>query len=232
MKAILLAAGRGSRLGSLTNEIPKCLVDFKSKPLLEHNLENIRKYFNDSDIVIVGGYRNELLKSFHSYILINTAWETTNIIGSLKVCEKYLLEEDCLIIYSDIYFHNSAIELMIEAKPPSIMNLVNFLEIWRTRFTDPLIDLETFQFSKTTNKLIEIGKKPQSLDEVEGQFGGIFTLNPETWQTLANEIPNMELMDATTLIAAALKKNRDFNVVDYSNYWAEFDSPDDLKNQD
>ena len=83
MKAIILAAGRGSRLGNLTKDAPKCLVEYKSKTLLEHNLENLRKYFSDVDITVVGGYRNELLTKYHSKIVINEAWDRTNIVGSL-----------------------------------------------------------------------------------------------------------------------------------------------------
>ena len=231
MKAIILAAGRGSRLGALTKDVPKCLVEYKSRTLLEHNLENLRRYFDDSDITVVGGYRNELLTKYHSNIVINDAWDRTNIIGSLQVCDNQLLESDCLIIYSDIYYHHSAIRQMLDTEPPAILNLVNFIEIWKSRFANPLEDLETFVLSKEMNNLVEIGKKPKSKSEIQGQFGGIFSLNPATWKKILRSIPNPQAMDTTSLINNALKLNIDFRVVNYSSYWAEFDSPDDITNQ-
>jgi choline kinase len=231
MKAIILAAGRGSRLGDLTKDVPKCLVKYKSKTLLEHNLENLREYFTDVDITVVGGYRSELLAKYHSNIVINEAWNRTNIVGSLQVCDEQLSESNCLIVYSDIYYHHSAIQQMLSAQPPAILNLVNFMEIWNSRFANPLEDLETFVLSKEMNNLIEIGKKPESESQIQGQFGGIFSLNPEVWKSIMKSIPNPQFMDTTSLINAALKLNINFNVVNYSNYWAEFDSPDDITNQ-
>lgn len=231
MKVIILAAGRGSRLGNLTKDTPKCLIEYKSKTLLEHNLENLRNYFSDADITVVGGYRNGLLTKYHSNIVINDAWDKTNIIGSLQMCNNLLLESDCLIVYSDIYYHHSAIQLMLDSESPAILNLVNFMAIWKSRFPDPLEDLETFVLSKEPNKLIEIGKKPESESQVQGQFGGIFSLSPKVWQTVGLQIQNPQLMDATSLINQCIDFGVDFKVVDYSNYWAEFDSQEDLRNQ-
>ena len=231
MKAIILAAGRGSRLGDLTKDVPKCLVKYKSKTLLEHNLENLREYFTDADITVVGGYRSELLAKYHLKIVINEAWDRTNIVGSLQVCDEQLSESNCLIVYSDIYYHHSAIQQMLNAQPPAILNLVNFMEIWKSRFANPLEDLETFALSKEMNNLIEIGKKPTSIHEIQGQFGGMFTLNPATWRVIGLKIPHPQLMDTTSLIDKCIDFGIDFKIVDYSNYWAEFDSQEDLRNQ-
>ena len=231
MKAIILAAGRGSRLGNLTKDIPKCLVKYGSKTLLEYNLENLRQYFDDSDISVVGGYRHELLSKYHPNILVNKTWDRTNIVGSLQVCDEQLSESDCLIIYSDIYYHHSAIQQMLRAHPPAILNLVNFMEIWKNRFANPLEDLETFVLSKDLNSLIEIGKKATRESQIQGQFGGIFSLNPETWRIVGLEIPNPHLMDTTSLINKCIYSGVDFKIVDYANYWAEFDSKEDIERQ-
>ena len=62
MKALILAAGRGSRMNHLTDEIPKCLVKLKGKTLLEYQLEIIRKS-EIKEIGIVTGYKKEKLKT-------------------------------------------------------------------------------------------------------------------------------------------------------------------------
>ena len=62
MKAIILAAGRGSRMKKLTNDKPKCLVKLHGKPLLEWQLESMRKS-GISEIAIVTGYKHEMLSS-------------------------------------------------------------------------------------------------------------------------------------------------------------------------
>lgn len=61
MKAIILAAGQGSRLRPITNEVPKCMVPLNGTPLID----TIIKRFQEngiSDIVVVGGYQYEVLQ--------------------------------------------------------------------------------------------------------------------------------------------------------------------------
>ena len=60
MKAIILAAGQGTRLRPLTNDKPKCLVELANKPLLDHQLSVLR-YTGINDIHVVAGYRAEQL---------------------------------------------------------------------------------------------------------------------------------------------------------------------------
>ena len=61
IRAIILAAGRGSRMKKLTSEIPKCLTKIKGKSLLEMQIKNFKRA-GISDIAIVTGYKNHLLQ--------------------------------------------------------------------------------------------------------------------------------------------------------------------------
>ena len=58
MKAVFIAAGQGSRLGSLTNDLPKPLVDVNGKSIIERQIDLLHKK-NINDIVIVTGYKKE-----------------------------------------------------------------------------------------------------------------------------------------------------------------------------
>ena len=58
MQAIILAAGKGSRLGELTNNKPKSFIEIKGKKLIEYNLDMLLKY-GINDITIVTGYMSE-----------------------------------------------------------------------------------------------------------------------------------------------------------------------------
>ena len=64
MKAIILAAGRGSRMKNLTDDKPKYLVKLHQKPLLERQLESLRKS-GINEIAIVTGYKHEMLSSYN-----------------------------------------------------------------------------------------------------------------------------------------------------------------------
>lgn len=66
MKTIILAAGMGTRIGKMTETIPKCLLPFNGSTILESSISKLKK-LNIKDIKIVVGYKKELIKK---YILI------------------------------------------------------------------------------------------------------------------------------------------------------------------
>lgn len=232
MKIIILAAGRGSRMKELTDILPKCLTPYRGKPLINHCIDTLTSSFSPSDLVIVGGYKSHTLKHLGIDLIENKEWETTNIIGSLTAAEKYLRVEDCLIVYSDIFFAKEAIHQMIQAESPAILSVSRWMEIWMSRFNQPLEDLESFKVDKNGTELTEIGKKPKNLSEIQGQFGGIFKLNPEIWIKIEKEIEGIKLMDTTTLIQNCLERNIAFSVVKYDGEWAELDTRTDLETQE
>jgi choline kinase len=232
VKVIILAAGRGSRMKELTDILPKCLTAYRGKPLINHCIDVLKAIFSPSDLVIIGGYRFDTLKHLGIDLIENKEWETTNIIGSLASATTYLRSEDCLVVYSDIFFTEEAIYQMIQAETPAVLSVSRWLEIWKSRFEEPLEDLESFQISENGAKLTEIGKKPKNLSEIQGQFGGIFKLNPKIWKQIESEFEELKFMDTTTLIQKCLEHSIVFNVVKYDGEWAELDTRTDLETQE
>ena len=107
MKAIILAAGQGTRLRPLTNDRPKCMVKFNDKPIINYIIETMHSV-GISNIHIVTGYKSEILKAhlanekgitFH----LNKEYDTTNMLYSLW-CAKDELNDDVIISYSDIIY--------------------------------------------------------------------------------------------------------------------------------
>lgn len=229
MKVVILAAGRGSRMQGETAEKPKCLVKFKGKSLIEHTIGNLLNHFDYDDIFVVSGYRSELLSNFGVESLFNPNWETTNIMGSLMMASEILQSHDTLVVYSDIFFEDSAIQLAVRGSTPSILSLSSWRSVWDMRFEDPLADLENF---KSKNGVVTlIGGKAQSLEEIEGQFSGIYSLDPDSWKILQS-IPNLHHLDTTTALNLAIKEGVKFSEIAYPGFWAEFDSISDLISQD
>jgi choline kinase len=228
MKVLILAAGRGSRMKSATLSKPKCLIEFREKTLLQHALENLNSFFDADDILIIGGYKSELLGHYWPLIRNNHRWADTNIMGSLMVASDILAREEVLVIYSDIYFERIAIQSMLDGAKPSILNLINWREIWESRFDNPLDDLENF--NSRDSKVIRIGGKPTDIGEIDGQFGGMYTLNPDCWEEMI-KVPNLEDMDTTSTLNFLITHGKSFTAIPYSAKWAEFDSIADLGKQ-
>ena len=89
MKAIILAAGRGSRMKNMTDDRPKCMVELRGKPLLEWQLTALHEA-GISEIAIVTGYKRELLANRAPMEFHNPRWAETNMVSSLACAQEWL----------------------------------------------------------------------------------------------------------------------------------------------
>ena len=116
------------------------------------------------EAAIVTGYRRELfadrgLAEFH-----NPRWAETNMVSSLACAQKWLQAETCIVSYSDIFYSAQAVKLLMESQAALAVTYdPNWLELWKQRFGDPLVDAETFRLN-LDQTLAEIGKKPKSAE--------------------------------------------------------------------
>ena len=130
MKAVILAAGIASRLRPLTNNTPKCLLKVGDKSILTHTLENLISN-NITDVVLVTGYLENLIKSFikENYptlnvtYIYNDVYDSTNNIYSLWLAKDALLNNDMLLLDSDIIFDKKIISELINSEHESCLAL-------------------------------------------------------------------------------------------------------------
>lgn len=234
MKAIILAAGRGSRMKSMTDERPKCLVELKGRTLLDRQI-NVIKTAGISQISIVTGYKRELLsindiKEFH-----NSNWAETNMVSSLACADEWLEAEPCIVSYSDIFYDSTAINLLIKNQAPiAITYDPNWIELWGRRFSDPLVDAETLRLNNNQT-IVEIGNKPKSVQEIQGQYMGLLRFTPEGWnelvkvrETLGSKIRKNIHMTAMLQKIVEAGKIR-ITAMPYTGEWGEIDTENDLE---
>lgn len=120
MQSIILAAGLGSRLGELTKECTKCMVKINGITLIERMLRQLDRYGMDR-IIIVTGYKGDILKDYVQNLRINTPvvfvdnsdYRHTNNIYSLWLTREFLEEMDSLVLESDMVFEDRVIEKML-----------------------------------------------------------------------------------------------------------------------
>lgn len=234
MRAIILAAGRGSRMKALTEDCPKCLIEFKGKSLLEWQLAALHSAGID-DIALVTGYKRELLQHRGCREFHNSRWNETNMVSSLACASSWLEESPCIVSYSDIYYDSSAVDSLIEVDAPLAVTYdPDWLVLWEKRFGDPLIDAETFRLN-LDGTLAEIGQKPATTAEIQGQYMGLLRFTPIGWSEIQNARKQLSEHDRNSLhMTGALQhvldsKRIPIAAVPYHGEWGEFDSPDDLK---
>ena len=116
MKAVILAAGKGSRLYPITKEKPKCLVEVNNEPILKHQINNLMDC-GINDIIVVGGYKKDLVyKLCYNYgvqMIYNKKYRTTNNMYSLSLSEN-LLNGKFLLLNGDVVFEKSIIKKMLK----------------------------------------------------------------------------------------------------------------------
>lgn len=136
MKAIILAAGMGSRLKNITKDKTKCMVEVNGESLIKRLLKQLEKYTLE-EIVIVTGYKEEILKEYINNLGIKTKikfynndiYDKTNNIYSLGLVEKELLNNDILLIESDLIFEDKLLENIINSSYKNLA-VVSEYESW------------------------------------------------------------------------------------------------------
>lgn len=234
MKAIILAAGRGSRMKSLTDDRPKCLIELRGRPLLDWQLQAIRDA-GIADIAIVTGYKRELLTGRGLSEFHNARWADTNMVSSLACAADWLEDAPCLVSYSDIFYAAEAVSALINCRASLAVTYdPNWRELWEKRFEDPLLDAESFRLN-ADGTLAEIGNRPGTVEEVQGQYMGLLRFEPAGWRELARiwrELPDetrdrLHMTGALQKVIAAGRET--VAAVPYLGEWGEVDSVEDLR---
>jgi choline kinase len=171
IRAIILAAGRGSRLHPYTEKAPKCLTEFGGVSLIERQITTLRAA-GIKNIVIATGYLAEMLERPDTRRVHNPDWADTNMVETLFAANNEF-GDDMLVCYADIVYEKRLIDSLL-ASPAEISVAINtdWRPLWEVRFSDPLEDAESLKIAKD-GRILEIGEPAQNIDEIEGQFTGL-----------------------------------------------------------
>ena len=118
-RAVFLAAGKGTRLQPLTDEVPKCLIEIAGKPMIEHALQALSVH-GITEAIIVIGFKGQLIRDrlgtiFNSIQIRYTEaplYETTNNICSLWDARNSL-DQDILLLEADVVFDSNLIAKLL-----------------------------------------------------------------------------------------------------------------------
>ena len=112
-RAILLAASRGEKLGPLTAQRPKCMLDVRGEPLLQRLVRTLKRS-GPCDVTVVRGYRKEKIALAGVEAIDNDRYGETGEAFSLACARKHLYGP-CLISYGDILFHRHVLDELLAA---------------------------------------------------------------------------------------------------------------------
>jgi L-glutamine-phosphate cytidylyltransferase len=177
VKAIILVAGRGSRLGAYGNDRPKCMVDLAGTSMIARQLGTLRHAGID-DIVLVTGYRADMLALRGTRQVHNADWADTNMVESL-FCAEAEFGDDMIVAYGDIVYEPRIIgALLASTHPVSVVVDEGWRALWEMRFDDPLGDAETLRLDRD-GRIVDIGQKPSTIEEIQAQYMGLMRFRGE-----------------------------------------------------
>ena len=237
MKAIFLAAGEGKRLRPYTEKTPKSMVKLWGESMLERQIKQL-KVLGINDITIVTGYCADSIESLNEKTVVNSEFNSTNMVYSLAKYLPLLEKNDdvIIILYGDIAYNIDNLVALTSSKsesPMTVLANLQWLTLWQQRLENPLSDAETFIYDEK-NRLQEIGKKPNSLDEVQAQYMGMIKVNQNYLITVLSQyvkqattaiIQNMYMTD---LIQQCADKS-DVEVISVNGGWIEMDTIEDYQ---
>ena len=231
MRAVILAAGRGSRLGSITECIPKGMVEVSGKPLIAWQRNTLLAAGVEA-VTVVTGYRGEVIADYGFETIVNEDWSRGNMLSSLE-CALKTFSGPLIVSYADILYEPATVSDLISSDVPlGVAYDHNWLSLWQRRFEDPLSDAETFRLG-VDQKIIEIGGKTANLADIEGQFMGLMILGLEgrKWiEDLLETNPDARLdMDTTTLLSTLISEGKPVRGIPATGCWCEIDDQTDLE---
>jgi len=233
MRALILAAGRGSRMGPLSDDRPKCLLELAGKPLIERQIAALRRG-GAAEIGVVRGYRAGMIDFPGLAYFANERWAETNMVMSLAAGAPWLRSGPVIVSYADIFYRGELVRgLAATPGPLSISYDRAWRRLWTRRFSDPLADAETFRID-AAGQLLEIGAKTTRMEEIQGQYMGLLKFTPPAWSVVEALLARLDpaiadRLDMTGLLRRLLATNEiPISTFGTDGQWGEIDNPDDV----
>jgi len=230
VKAVILAAGQGTRIRAVHGERPKCLIEVDDTTILDHQLEALSTV-GIRDVAIVVGYEKEQIINHVTsrkpssvqriHFIENPAFAITNNVYSLWLALEWVRGDSFIVLNADVIFDADVLDIALGPNAPISM------------IVDPLWRDETMKVIIYGDRIVQMSKKI-SREQFSGTYIGI---------TIFSKVIQARFIDKMRMVISAGRVNEFFNVavqelvdegvhVGYTSTdgmaWAEIDDPMDL----
>ena len=241
MKAIIIAAGTGTRLGKKESKLPKALLEVNDQTILSRQISVLKKVGIEEIVVITGPY-TEKFPSIDVAYVNDQNHDEHDILGSLIVAKDYI-EGDTVITYSDILFDAITSEQIIQQECDIGMVIdMDWKKAYEGRTLHPLTEAENVLLDDDKN-ILKIRKNIKSREGNVGEFLGLIKLSSRGSKIITDKFDYLLANNSGTFHnSASLKKayitdfiqelvNSKINVtpIFISGKWCEIDTHQDLE---
>jgi choline kinase len=245
-RAIIIAAGQGTRLRPYTDDRPKCMVEIAGRPMLHHQMRALRAH-GISEFVIIRGYLGDRIVPDAPEgvrFVDNTDFKNNNILMSLFTAGPNLVG-DCVVGYADIVYHPDVVRAVLSSPAPGAL-IVD--RQWQTAYegrTDhPVTEAELCRLNRSLPGLVEEVGKQVGPGGAYGEFIGLARfrapLVARLWAHYSAALyrgvdaplgnaPSLRKAYLTDLVNEAIADGEYFAAVPIDGRWREIDTVQDLE---
>lgn len=214
---VIMAGGLGTRLKSLTKEIPKPMLKVGQEPMLQHIINNFKQY-GYNKIILSVNYKAEIIENYFqdgiAYgVKINYVKEQKRLgtAGGIRLAKNFI-EAPFFVINGDI-FTNLNVESMMKFHLKNKFDMTIGTKIYSYKIPYGIVETE--------GKKVKIVKEKPQIDYLIN--GGVYCLNP----TLIDYIPYDKYFEITDLIDYCLKKGFKVGNYEIKEYWMDIGKLED-----
>ena len=241
-QGLILAAGMGARLSKYTENLPKGMLVFNGKPLIEWQIGALRRAGVD-DIAVVTGYHAEKIAFPGVTYYHNKDFTTTNMLESL-MCARERFTADLIVSYADIIYSSALVRKMVQS-PHAVSVSVDarWREYWTLRYGTTENDLESLTVRE--GRIVELGRPVQTSDGIDHRYIGLLKFSAaglkavtavydrkhaanESWKQSGKAFLQGYMTD---LLNETILSGQDVHPVVTDGEWLEFDTNEDYELQ-
>lgn len=243
MKAIILAAGQGTRLKKYTENLPKGMLSFMGKTIIERQIELFKSCGVD-DIIIVRGYAADKINYDGIKYYDNANYANTNMVESLLVAKEEFTD-DIIVSYSDILYEKAMLNQMICSEEDYSVAVDDAWEkYWMKRYGRIDFDTESLVIDKR-DTIIELGLENPTPDRISARYIGLLKFSQkgldnivhimeeahrnyegQPWQQSGKIVQKAYMTD---LLNALIESGELIKPEHFNNGWIEFDTNEDYE---
>ena len=241
MKAVIIAAGVGSRLGKLTKEIPKPLINVNGKSIIERQIDSFRKC-GINEIIVITGYKNHKFDLEDVEYVFNPDYAEVEQAFSLLTARKKI-DDDVIISFGDIIFEDKILKQVLNIKNDVVIGVDHD---WKKSYEKRMDNSPTMSdfIAIKDGKIIKLFRKSTEFDEgsIIAEFSGLFKLSFYAVKKIIQTYEKLEMSHSGKFhYADSLKKAKiidllqelfengvEMEAVHLEGKWCEIDTPQDL----
>lgn len=244
MKAMILAAGQGTRLKKYTENLPKGMLSFMGQTIIERQIEMYRKC-GIENIIVVRGFAADKIGYGGVTYYTNEDYANTNMVESLMAA-KSEFDEDMIVSYSDILFEEDMLKSMMKSTADFAVAVDdNWKMYWEKRYGKVDFDTESLALD-ANNHIVELGLESPKLEDIDARYVGLLKFSKaglehiqaimnaayadfedEPWQQSGKPVRKAYMTD---LLQAVIESGRPVKAERFCNGWIEFDTNEDYEN--